>query len=74
MKKPSSFNEATPRTPRGEARRREIEASKAIEELLHLEDEDAFKQRLREHYGIVSDDPKYDPIIAIWREYHRGRP
>jgi hypothetical protein len=38
MKK-SAFNEAKPRTPKGEARQREITARKAIEELIEIADE-----------------------------------
>jgi len=73
MKKPSAFNEAKPRTPKGEARRREINAARAVEDLLHTENEYDFKQRLAEHYGIGPNDPKYRQIIAIWREYQTGR-
>jgi len=73
MKKPSAFNEAKPRTQRGEARRREISAARAIEDLLHLEDENAFRQRVTEDYGIAPEDPKYGQILAIWREYQRGK-
>jgi hypothetical protein len=74
MKKSRPFDEAKPRTPRGEARQREIEAASAIEDLLRLHDEGAFLQRLAEHYGIMPGHPRYDRIIAIWREYQRERP
>ncbi len=74
MKEPSAFHEAKPRTPRGEARQREINAARAIEDLLQLQDEDDFRQRLEEHYGIARGDPKHDQILAIWREYQRGKP
>jgi hypothetical protein len=71
MKKHSAFNEAKPRTPKGEARQREIKAIKAMEELLDL-DEEEFRQRLAEKYGIPRGSPKHDEIMAIWREERRG--
>jgi hypothetical protein len=74
MKKPTPFDDAKPRTPRSEARRREIQAAKAIEELLQLDDEEKFKQRSTEHHGIAPGGQKFDQIMAIWREYQRGRP
>jgi hypothetical protein len=73
MKKSSIFNEAKPRTPRGEARQRENDAARAIEDLLQINDEGKFKQNLTEHYGIVPGSPKYDQIMSIWREYRSGR-
>lgn len=73
MKKPSAFQEAKPRTPRGEARQREMKAMKAMEELLNLDEEEAFKQNLFEKYCIVPGSPRYNRIMAIWRE-QRGMP
>jgi hypothetical protein len=72
MKKHSAFNEAKPRTPKGEARQREIKAIKAMEELLDL-DEEEFRLRLAEKYGIARGSPKHDEIMVIWREEQRGR-
>jgi hypothetical protein len=74
MKRTCPFDDAKPRTPRSEARRREIQAAKTIEELLQLDDEEKFKQRLTERYGIAPGNQKFDQIMAIWREYQRGRP
>lgn len=74
MKKPTAFSEAKPRTPRGEARRREINAARAVEDLLHLEDEDELRKSLAEDYGIAPGNPKYDQIISIWRKYQSGKP
>lgn len=72
VKRPSSFHEAKPRTPRGEARQREIKAMRAIEELLNLHDESTFQRALAEDYRIVRGSPRYDQIMAIWREQQRG--
>lgn len=73
MKKQSTFNEAKPRTPRGEVRQREIKAMKAMEELSNLGDEDEYKRILAEVYGIVPGHPRYDKAMATWRELQRGR-
>jgi hypothetical protein len=72
--KPSPFNEARPRTPRGEARQRENKAMKAMQDLLNLNEEEAFRQSLAVRFGIVPGNPKYDRILATWRELRRGKP
>ena len=74
MKRQSAFNEAKPRTPKGEARQREIKAMKAIEELSDLGEEDEFKRILAEDYGILPGHPRYAKAMAAWRELRRGRP
>jgi hypothetical protein len=48
MKKVSAFNEAKPRTPKGEARQREIAAMKAMGDLNNLDDEEEYKLALAE--------------------------
>jgi len=74
MKKPSSFDEAKPRTPKGEARQREIKTMKAMEELSNLGEEDEFRRLLAEDYGIVPGHPRYEKAMATWRELRRGKP
>jgi hypothetical protein len=73
MKKQSDFNEAKPRTPKGEARQREIKAMKAMEELSNLGDEGEYRRVLAEEYGIVPGHPKYEKAMATWREIQRGK-
>ncbi len=73
MKKTSSFDEAKPRTPKSEARQREIKAMKAMEELSNLGEEDEFKRILAEEYGILPGHPRYDKVMATWRELQRGK-
>lgn len=73
MKKQPAFNEAKPRTPKGEARQREIKTMKAMEELSNLGDEDEYKRILAEVYGIVPGHPRYDKAMATWRELQRGK-
>lgn len=73
MTKRSPFHEAKPRTPKDEAHQREIKRARAMEDLLQIRDEEIFRQRLRENFGIGPGQPKFDPILAIWREYQRGR-
>ena len=73
MKK-SPFHEAKTRTPRGEALRREIMAMETMADLLDLDEEDVFKRNLAEKYGIVPGNPRYERIMATWRELRRGRP
>lgn len=74
MKKSSAFNDAKPRTPRGEARQREIKATRAMEELLNFADEEELRAKLANHYGIVPGNIKYDQILAIWRAHRSGKP
>jgi hypothetical protein len=73
MKKPYDFHEAKPRTPKGEARQREIKTMKAMEELINLGDEGEYTQILAEEYGIVPGHPKYEKAMATWREIQRGK-
>jgi hypothetical protein len=73
-KKTSLFNEAKPRTPKGEARQREIKAMRAMEELVDLGDEDEFKRRLAERFGILPGHPRYQRAMATWRELRGAKP
>ena len=73
-KKTSAFHEARPRTPKGEARQREIKAVKAMEELIEIADEEEFTRRLARHFGIVRGDSRYQKAIATWRELRGGKP
>ncbi len=74
IKKTSSFDEGRPRTPKAEAIQREIKAMRAMEELLDLGDEDEFKRRLAERFGILPGHPRYQRAMATWRELRGGRP
>ena len=73
MKKRIAFNEAKPRTPKGEARQREVKVMRAMEELVEIADEDEFKRRLAERFGILPGDPRYQKAIATWRDLRRGK-
>ncbi len=73
MEIPSDFNEARPRTPKGEARQREIKAKRAIRDLSNLEDEGEYKRILAEKYGIIPGRPRYEKAIAAWKEVQRGK-
>jgi hypothetical protein len=74
MKKPSAFNDAKPRTPKGDARQREIKTMRAMEELTNLGEEDEYKRILAEDYGILPGHPRYLKAMATWRELQRGKP
>jgi hypothetical protein len=74
MKKTPAFNEAKPRAPKDEARQREIKAMRAMEELVDLGDEDEYKRRLAERFGILPGHPRYQKAMATWRELRRGKP
>jgi hypothetical protein len=71
--KRSSFDEARPRTPRGEARRRELQAMRDIEKLSDIRDEEEYKLSLAELYGIVAGHPRYEKAMVIWRELQREK-
>jgi hypothetical protein len=74
MRKPSAFNEAKPRTPKGEARQREVKALKLMQELSDICDENEFKNILAERFGIVPGHPQYENAMATWKEVQRGKP
>jgi hypothetical protein len=74
MKKIPAFDEAKPRTPKGEARQREIKAMRAVEELAEVGDEDEYKRRLAERFGILPGHPRYLKAIATWRELRGAKP
>jgi hypothetical protein len=74
MKKTSPFDEAKLRTPKGEARQREIEVMKAMEDLNNLDDKEEYKLALAEVYGILPGHPRYAKAIATWRDLRRGKP
>lgn len=48
MKKTSAFQEARPRTPKGEARKRETKIMDTMADLLDLDDEETYKRVLAE--------------------------
>jgi len=73
MKKPSAFNEAKPRTPRGEARLRKLQEMRDIEKLSDIRDEEEYKLSLAELYRIVPGHPRYEKAMAIWRELQREK-
>jgi hypothetical protein len=73
MKKPSAFQEAKPRTPKGEARNREKKIMGAMADLLDLDDEEAFKSVLAEKFGLKPGNPRYQQAMATWAEIRRAR-
>ena len=74
MKKNLAFEEGKPRMPGSEARRREREALKAMEDLYNLDDETEFKLIIAEEYGILPGHPRFDRAVATWRELRCGKP
>jgi hypothetical protein len=74
MKKSHPFHEAKPRTPKAEARQREIDAMKLMEEFFNLDDEEAFRASLAARLGIMPGNPRYELIFATWRDSRRGKP
>ena len=73
MKKTSAFQEAKPRTPKAEARKRERKIIEAMSDLLDLDDEETFKRELSERFGIKPGNPRYQQAIATWAEIRRAR-
>jgi hypothetical protein len=73
MKKTSAFQEAKPRTPKGEARKREQKIMDAMSDLLDLDDEETFKRELSERFGIKPGNPRYQQAMATWAEIRRAR-
>jgi len=71
MKESRPFHEAKPRTPKGEARRREADTMRQIDKLRNIHDEEEYKASLAELYGIVPGHPRYEKAMAIWRELQR---
>lgn len=73
MKKTSAFQEAKPRTPKGEARNRERKIMDAMADLLDLDDKETFKRLLAEEFGIKPGNPRYQKAMATWAEIRRAR-
>ncbi|MGO9434990.1 MAG: hypothetical protein ACLP00_11975 [Terracidiphilus sp.] len=73
MKKTSAFEEAKPRTPKGEARKRERKMMDAMADLADLDDEETYKRVLAEKFGIKPGNPKYQRAMATWAEIQRER-
>lgn len=64
----SPFEEAKPRTAKGEARRREEEIMRNIDMLMQTDLEDAFKAILVNKYGLTPGSQRYEAALAAWRE------
>jgi hypothetical protein len=73
MKRTSAFQEAKPRTPKGEARNRERKIMDAMADLLELDDEETYKRILAEEFGIKPGNPRYQKAMATWAEIRRAR-
>jgi len=73
MKKPSVFQEAKPRTPRGEVRKRERKIMDAMADLVDLDDEETYKRVLAEKFAIKPGNPRYEKAMATWSEIRRAR-
>jgi hypothetical protein len=73
MKKTSAFQEAKPRTPNAEARKRERKIMDAMADLLELDDEETFRRVLAEKFGIKPGNPRYQQALATWAEIRRAR-
>ena len=73
MKKTSAFQEAKPRTPKGEARKREQKIMDATADLADLDDEETYKLVLAEKFGIKPGNPRYQQALATWAEIRRAR-
>lgn len=68
------FEEGKLRTGKGDARRREIKLIRSMEELAEIADENEFKRMLAERFTIVPGHPRYEKVIATWRELRREKP
>jgi hypothetical protein len=68
MKKRSAFNEARPRTAKGDALLRERVAMDAMRTLTQVEDESKFKELLITHYNLKPGQPQYEAALIAWRE------
>lgn len=73
MKKTSAFQEAKPRTPKGESRKREARIMDAMADLLDLDAEETYKRVLAEKFGIKPGNPRYQRAMATWAEIRRER-
>jgi hypothetical protein len=47
---------------------------RAMAELVEIADEDEFKGRLAERFGVAPGHPSYEKAVATWRELRRGMP
>jgi hypothetical protein len=63
----SSFESDRPRTSRAHARLRERQLKESLEKLLDVGDEETFKRKLAEDFGIKPDHPRFGEMLRIWR-------
>jgi alpha-D-ribose 1-methylphosphonate 5-triphosphate diphosphatase PhnM len=61
------FQVAKPRTPKGEARKREQELMEKLAKLMEIDDEQTFEEGLQADFGIRRDDPRFEQIKRVWR-------
>jgi hypothetical protein len=47
---------------------------RAMEDLVDVADEEEYKRRIAERFGILPGDPRYQKALATWRDLRRGKP
>ena len=66
------FDQARPRTPKGEAKLRERIVMDEMRALTAVADEAKFKELLAS-YGLKPEQPEYAAALAAWREAQASR-
>ena len=64
----SEFEDERPRTPKGEALKRERGMKKRLAAALRIKDERRFVQVLKDDFGITASDPRLADLLKVWRE------
>jgi hypothetical protein len=65
MRTPFEF--LKPRSGKSEARKRERELARKIQQLMEIGDEETFKAGLERDLGVKPDHPRFKEILNVWR-------
>jgi hypothetical protein len=63
-----TFDSFRPRSGRAQARLRERQLKQKLEKLLEVNDEETFRTRLAEDFGIGPTHPKFAAMLKVWRD------
>jgi hypothetical protein len=63
-----AFDSFRPRSGRAQARLRERQLKQKLEKLLEANDEETFRAKLAEDFGITPAHPKFAAMLKVWRD------
>jgi hypothetical protein len=61
------FEEQRPRTPRGEVLHRERLNQQSVAQLMEIEVEHIFVEKLEQKFGLKPGQPQFEKALEVWR-------